>query len=161
MFDWLKSKTRERRKKVRLDRKHVEERARRFLQTYLDADEMRKPHFYRAVQDISNMCRPAELIGRSDVDDGRVAEITSQAAMKMVLGRTGGIKESDSVANFVTDACATVAVAYNRAAGVYVGDEELQELGTAAVHLLTMATSYMTSHENDGEHGGSIKGSNH
>ena len=32
----------------------------------------------------------------------------------------------------MTDACATVAVAYNRAAGVYVGDEKLQELGTAA-----------------------------
>ena len=38
---------------------------------------------------------------------------------------------------------ATVAVAYHRAAAVYVEDEEMQELGTAAVHLLTMATSYM------------------
>ncbi len=38
----------------------------------------------------------------------------------MVLERTGRIKEDDRVGNFVTDACATVAV--------------------AAVRLLTMAT---------------------
>jgi hypothetical protein len=92
IFELLKSETRERRKKVRLDRKHVEERARRFLKSYLEADEMRKRHFYRAVQDISDMCRPAELIGRSDVDDGRIPETMSQAAMKMVLDRTVGIK---------------------------------------------------------------------
>ena len=41
----------------------------------------------------------------------------------------------------MTGACATVAVAYRRAAGIYVGDEQMQSLGTAAVHLLTMATS--------------------
>ena len=53
--------------------------------------------------------------------------------------------ENDPAGRFVTDACATVAVAYNRAAGVYVGDDKLQELGTAAIHLLTMATSYTRS----------------
>jgi hypothetical protein len=152
MFDWFKSKTRERRKKVRLDRKHVEARARRFLESYLDADEMQKPHFYRAVQDISNMCRSVELSVRFDIDDCRIAETTSQAAMKMVMARTGRIKENDAVGNFVTDACATVAVAYNRAAGVYVGNDELQELGTAAVHLLTMATSYTSADEDGGQH---------
>ena len=35
---------------------------------------------------------------------------------------------------------------YHRAAGVYTMDKEMQELGTAAVHLLTMATSYMNAH---------------
>ena len=40
---------------------------------------------------------------------------------------------------------ATVAVAYRRASTVYGVDEEMQQLGTAAVHLLTMATSYMRS----------------
>ena len=161
MFDWFKSETRERRKKVRFDRKHVEERARRFLKSYLDADEMQKRHFYGALQDISNMCQPAELIGRSDVDDGRIPETMSQAAMKMVLDRTGGIKEDDLVANFVTDACATVAVAYNRAAGVYVRDDEMQKLGTAVLHLLTMAASYTSAHDDEGQqfNGGSIKGS--
>ena len=47
--------------------------------------------------------------------------------------------------DFVTGASATVAIAYRRAAGVYVADEKMQELGTAAVHLLTMATSYMSA----------------
>jgi len=147
MFDRFKSERRERRKKVSLAKKYVEQRARRFLKSYLDADEFQKPDFYRAVQDISNMCQPAGLIGRSDVDNCLIAETRSQAAMKMVLERTGGIRDEDLIGNFVTDACATVAVAYNRAAGVYVEDEKLQELGTAAVHLLTMATSYMYSRE--------------
>jgi hypothetical protein len=143
MFGWFKSESRERRKKVRLDRKHLEERARRFLKSYLEADDERKPHFYRAVEDVSRKCHPAELgLGQSDVDDNRIAETTSQMAMKMVLDRTVQFKEDDRIGNFVTDACATVAVAYRRAAGVYVQDEEMQKLGTAAVHLLTLATSY-------------------
>jgi hypothetical protein len=45
--------------------------------------------------------------------------------------------------SFVTDAYASVAVAYHRAAGIYVEDSEMLELATAAVHLLTIATSYM------------------
>jgi hypothetical protein len=57
--------------------------------------------------------------------------------MQMVLER-----ENRRVGDFVTDACATVAIAAHRAAGVYKADADMQELGTAAVHLLTMATSY-------------------
>lgn len=143
MFGWFKSESRERRKKVILDRKHLEERARRFMKSYLEADDERKPHFYRAVEDVSRKCHPTELgLSQSDVDDNRIAETTSQMAMKMVLDRTVQLKEHDRIGNFVTDACATVAVAYRRAAGVYADDEEMQKLGTAAVHLLTLATSY-------------------
>ena len=138
MFDWFKSERRERRKKVRQDRKQLEVRARRFLKSYLEADEVRKPEFYRAVEDISKKCRPPDLdFSQPDLDDGQIAEATSKAAMQMVLER-----ENRRVGDFVTDACATVAVAYNRAAGVYNADADMQELGTAAVHLLTMATSY-------------------
>jgi hypothetical protein len=150
MFGWFNSVSRERRKKVRLDRKHLEQRARRFLKSYLEADEGRKPHFYRAVEDVSKKCHPAEFgLARPDVADNRIAEATSGAAMKMFLDRITQVKKDDRVGNFVTDACATVAVAYHRAAGVYVDDKEMQELGTAAVHLLTMATSYTNpqSHE--------------
>ena len=149
MFGWFKSKSRERRKKVRLDREHLEKRARRFLKSYLEADEMRKPHFYLAVEDVSQKCHPAELESQTDVEDSRIAEITSQTATKMILDRTVQIKKDDRVGNFVTDACATVAVAYHRAAGVYVDDKEMQELGTAAVHLLTMATSYVSAHRDE------------
>ena len=144
MFAWLRSKSRERRKTVKLDRQHLEIRVRRFLTGYLDADETRKPHFYRAVEDASKKCQPAVSAG---LEDSRIAEAASQSAMKMVLDRASRIKEDDRIGNFVTDACATVAVAYHRAAGIYVDDEKMQELGTAAVHLLTMATSYTNAHE--------------
>ena len=50
---------------------------------------------------------------------------------------------------FLTDAYATVGVAYHRAAGVYTMDKEMQELGTAAVHRLTMATSYTNAQKNE------------
>jgi hypothetical protein len=61
----------------------------------------------------------------------------------MVLDRAARFSADDKVEDFVTDACATVAIAYHRAAGVYVTDEKMKELGTAAVHLLTMATLYI------------------
>jgi hypothetical protein len=58
-------------------------------------------------------------------------------------GRSAIEKADDQTADFVTDAYATVAIAYHRAAGIYTDDKKMQELGTAAVHLLTMATSYL------------------
>ena len=145
MFGWFKSERRERRKKVRQDRKHLEERVRRFLKSYLDAEELRKPQFYRAVEDISKKCQPD--MGPPQLDDGQIAEATSQTAMQMLLDRVAQLGGNDKVADFVADACATVAVAYHRAAGVYVADEKMKELGTAAVHLLTMATSYTLAHK--------------
>ena len=39
MFGWLNSKSRKRRKKVELDRKHLAQRTRRFLAGYLEANE--------------------------------------------------------------------------------------------------------------------------
>jgi hypothetical protein len=38
-----------------------------------------------------------------------------------------------------------VALAYRRASATYTPDEEMQKLGTAAVHLLTIANSYMAN----------------
>jgi hypothetical protein len=69
--------------------------------------------------------------------------------MKIVLERTA-LKKDDKLSDFLTDAYATVGVAYHRAAGVYTMDKEMQELGTAAVHLLTMATSYMNAQKEEG-----------
>ena len=128
MFGWFKSERRERQKKVKQDRKHLEERTRRFLKSYLNADETRKPQFYRAVEDTSRKCQSAEFsLNQPDVDDRRIAEATSRAALQMVLDRAGRVSADDKVADFITDACATVAVAYHRAAGVYVADEKMQE----------------------------------
>ena len=147
---WLKSEQRDRRKKVKLDRKHLESRARRFLTNYLAADEMRKSQYYRAVDRAFEECLPTKLeLPPPDLEDAQIAEATSNAAMKMVQVREEqSVPDQEArIADFVTDAYATVAVAYHRAAGVYAGvyvsDKEMQELGTAAVHLLTMATSYM------------------
>ncbi len=97
----------------------------------------RKIQFYRTVEDISRRCQP---VGSADLNDTKVAEATAEAAMRMILQRNADVK--DQRGDFLTDAYATVAIAYRRAAGVYSSDEKMQELGTAAVHLLTMATSY-------------------
>jgi hypothetical protein len=149
VFGWFKSEQRDRRRKVRLDRKHLEARARRFLKGYLEADEAQKPQFYRAVEEASKQCQPAKSgVPSSELGDAQIAEATSNAAMKVVVARQqrSVLKKDDRVADFVTDAFATVGIAYHRAAGVFTMDEEMQELGTAAVHLLTIATSYMRAH---------------
>ena len=141
VFGWLRSEDRERRKKLQLDRQHLEARSRRFLNNYLKADETRKARFYRAVEEASLQCH-SEGLPPADMEDAEIAEATSSAAMKIVLDRVGS-KQGDRTADFDTDAYATVAVAYHRAAGVYTTDPDMQELGTAAVRLLTMATSYI------------------
>ncbi len=147
MFDWFKSEHRKRRKMIRSDRRHLEVGARRFLKGYLSAGETGKPHYYRAVDEISRKCQPPVQSGLEDAD---LAQATSAAAMRMVLYLNDGSTKKDHP-NFAADAYATVAIAYHRAAGVYAADLKMQELGTAAVHLLTMATSYMSSHKDQPE----------
>lgn len=145
MFSWRWPKTDRgnRRRKARRDRKHLEPRSRRFLKIYLNADEARKPQFYKVLQDASQKCIPAQsALPPPDLADADIAEATSKAAMKMVLDRSS-LKKGDRTDDFITDAYATVGVAYHRAAGVYALDKDMQELGTAAVHLLTISTSYM------------------
>jgi hypothetical protein len=82
------------------------------------------------------------------LEDSQIAKATSEAAINAVLAQEKRAKRKDeSLSPFIIDALATVAVAYRRAAGVYTGDKDMQELGTAAVHLLTMATSYMSAQD--------------
>jgi hypothetical protein len=150
VFGWQSTERWQQRRKIRLDRRHLEARARRFLKIYLNADATRKPQFYRVVEEASKQCRPTGSgLPPPELEDDQIAEATSSAAMKKVLERDATMKD-DLTADFVTDACATVGIAYHRAAGVYAIDKEMQELGTAAVHLLTMATSYMRAQTNDG-----------
>jgi len=147
MFGWLNPEGREQRKKVRLDRKHLAARSRRFLRNYLNADEAQKADYYRLVEAASRECHPDTVLSSPDVEDAQIAEATASAAMRTVLEREG-LRNTDRQAEFVTDAYATVAVAYHRAAGLYSADRTMQKLGTAAVHLLTMATSYSTAAQN-------------
>lgn len=150
MFGWFKTERRERRRTIRLDRKYLEARSRRFLRIYLEAEETRKPQFYRVVEEASKRCQPSEsALPPSDLEDAQIAEATSRAAMKIVLERTAS-KKDDRLDDFVTDAYATVGIAYHRAAGVYTQNKPMQELGTAAVHLLTIATSYTNAQKDDG-----------
>ena len=144
MFGWFKSEQRERRRKVKLDRKHLEAKSRRFLKNFLNADQTRKSQFYRAVEAATEQCYPADALLSPELSDAQIAEATSTAAMKIVLERSA-LEKNDRVANFVTDAFATVGIAYHRAAGVYTVDKEMEKLGTAAVHLLTMANSYISA----------------
>ena len=61
VFGWFKSEQREWRRKIRLDRKHLKARSRRFLRRYLNADETLKPQFYRAVEEMSK-CLSEEFL---------------------------------------------------------------------------------------------------
>jgi hypothetical protein len=132
------------RRKIREDRKYLEARARRFLKNYLAAEGATKHRYYEAVEGASTACHPGIGITNPALEDVHIAEATAEAALKVVKRR--GQPASDNLATLITDAYATVAVAYRRAAGVYAIDEEMQRLGTAAVHLLTMATSHMKAH---------------
>ena len=141
VFGWFDADGREQRRKVRLDRKHLAARSRRFLRNYLNADDRQKPGYYRVVVNASAECRPKSALSSPGTNDAEIAEVTSDAALTVVLER-GRLRKADRQAEFVTDAYATVGVAYHRAAGMYSADRTMQKLGTAAVHLLTMATSY-------------------
>ena len=146
MFSWFRWDNR--RRKIREDRKYLEARARRFLKSYLAAEGATKHRYYEAVEGASAACQPG--ITDSTLEDARIAEATAEAALKVVKRRGQRTSDSkDDLAMLLTDAYATVAVAYRRAAGVYAIDEEMQKLGTAAVHLLTMATSHMKAHPDE------------
>ena len=137
-------------KLVSRDRQHFEARARRFLERYLTAGEHAKPRFYRVVVDAVQACRVQAGVVRPSphLEDAQIAMAISNAATAMFLEATRP-NAGDRVGEFGSDAYATVAIAYRRAAGIYEHDRDMRELGTAAVHLLTMAASYLNAHGND------------
>ena len=110
----------------------------------MKADENGKAQFYGGVEDVVLKCQADAGVGQpsTELEDEQVARATSAEAMKIFLALKNN--EAGSNATFIIDAYATVAIAYHRAAGVYSEDKPMQDLGTAAVHLLTMATSYTT-----------------
>ena len=138
MLDWLRSVIG--RKQTRDDRL-LEERARRFLEDYLAADAVRKNDFYEVVAGAAAACRASVV--DPDKDNIELAQIASEKAFNAFRSRAPRYADGDSIQSMITDAYATVAIAHRRAAAMYTRDLELQRLGTAAVHLVTMATSYM------------------
>jgi hypothetical protein len=137
MFSRLKIK-RQRRRIIRRDREYLEPRARHFLNGYLSASDEDKDIYFDVVANVAAACEPENVVSFSE--NLQVAGITAATASAVVMRRVEKYPD-DRAYEFMTDACSTVAVAYRRAAGIYVGDQQMQTLGTAAVHLLTMATS--------------------
>ena len=141
---------RQRRRLIREDRKYHEARVRRFLSDYLSASEMQKNQFYEVIAGASAGCHPENSI--SYLENIQIAEMTAETANGVVRRRLQAGNDSDILERFITDAYATAAVAYRRAAGIYVDDTRMQKLGTAAVHLLTMATSRLMAESKESSH---------
>ena len=136
------------RQKIRKDRKHLEARVRRLLKNYLAADESQKRRYYEVIAGAVAGCQPD--VTDPKLEGVRFAQVSADVALKVVRVREQrAFDDADQLASLITDAYATVAIAYRRASAEYTVDEEMQKLGTAAVHLLTIATSYMAAHSDD------------
>ena len=139
MFHWFKV-DRRRRRIISEDQKYLEVGARSFLSNYLRANEAEKELYYDAVAGASAGCHPTNAV--SQLDSKQVAEMTADLASRVARQRQRRIEyNNNDLEKFITDAYATTAIAYRRAAGIYVDHQKMLALGTAAVHLLTMATS--------------------
>lgn len=140
MFSWFRPD--KRRKNIREDRRFLEARARRLLEGYLTADDHHKKQYYEVIAGAAAACQPG--VSDPNVEDVIRARASAEAALRVVKLREQHI-ENDHTDKLITDAYATVAIAYRRAAATYTLDEKMQQLGTAAVHLVTIANSYMAA----------------
>lgn len=114
------------------------------MQSYLTSRELPKQQYYQAIAGAVAACQPG--ISDPSISNEKLAGLAAEAAMKVVKLRIRKAKdEHDHSAVLITDAYATVAVAYRRAAAAYRADEQMEQLGTAAVHLVTIATSFMNA----------------
>jgi hypothetical protein len=142
VFSWFKPNRRL--ETIQKDRKHLEARARRLLKNYLSADDLNKRQYYEVIAGAAAGCQPN--VADPKLEGVRLAQASAEAALKVVGVREHqALDDKDQLAALITDAYATVAVAYRRASTAYTVDEEMQQLGTAAVHLLTIATSFMAA----------------
>ena len=144
MLRWFKSDWR--RTAIRQDRKHILVRARRFLISYLASDNLQKQKYYELVAGAAAGCQP--LRSDPNLKNTELSKIIAETALRVVKARERQATAEQSAVS-ITDAYATVAMAYRRAAAIYVLDEEIQQIGTAAVHLVTMANSYMATRSTD------------
>src|SRR5215475_9904235 len=146
MLSWFKSDRR--RKAIREDRKYIVGRARRFLLSYLTSDDPQKQRYYELVAGAAAACQPQ--VADPKLQNTELSKIVAETALRVVKVREQQVDDNDGqLASLITDAYATVAMAYRRAAAVYVLDEEMQQIGTAAVHLVTIANSHMAAQSPD------------
>ncbi|MGX4801629.1 hypothetical protein [Bradyrhizobium guangdongense] len=119
------------------------------MQSYLTSGELQKQQYYQVIAGAAAACQPD--ISDPNVSNEKLAELTAEAAMKVVKWRIRQAKdEYDHSALLITDAYATVAIAYRRAAAAYRTEKQMEQLGTAAVHLVTIATSFMNAESQQG-----------
>ena len=137
VLNWFKPN-----RQIREDRKYLEARARRLLKAYLSADGPRKQRYYEAIAGAAAACEPG--VSDPTLENAQLAQAAAESALRVVKQRENQA-DHDQLGALITDAYATVAIAYRRASASYVDDKEMLQLGTAAVHLLTIATSYMAS----------------
>lgn len=127
---------------IKRDRKLLEARAWRRLQGYLSADAPRKQRYYGVIAGAAAACQPS--VSDPNLENAQLAQAAVEAALKVVkLREHQRIVDNDQVGALITGAYATVAIAYRRASAAYTVDKKMQQLGTAAVHLVTIAISYM------------------
>src|ERR1700742_2891004 len=138
MLNWFSDQ--KRRKQIRQDRKLLEIRARRLLNSYLTADGPRKQRFYQVVAGAAAAFSP--VISDPSLESSQLAHDAAEAAIRVVQQRDLKKMDGDELQSMITDAYATVAIAYRRASAFYTAAKEMLELGTAAVHLVTIATSF-------------------
>jgi hypothetical protein len=138
MFNWFNSD----RQTIRQDRRYLEARARRLLQSYLTSSDEQKQRYYQVIAGAAAACQPG--VSDPSLENEKLANRSAEAATNVVKSRIRQARyENDQLAILITDAYATVAIAYRRAAAAYTADKEMERLGTAAVHLVTIANSFM------------------
>lgn len=144
MFGWL---WRNRQRAMILeDRKYLEVRARRLLKGYLSSDLPRKHRYYEVIAGASAACERG--VSNPDIEDAQRTHSVAEAALNIVKQRQiQAVADEDQIAALITDAYATVAIANRRASAAYGIDNEMEQLGTAAVHLVTIATSFVSRSE--------------
>jgi len=139
MLDLFKSDGR--RKAIREDRKFILGPAQRFLTTYLASDGLQKQQYYEVIAGAAAACQPE----CSDLypENTELCKEIAQKAVRVVKSRERRpTSDNGPLEQLITDAYATVALAYRRAAAVYILDAEMQQIATAAVHMVTIANSY-------------------
>lgn len=142
MFSWFKLNRQQ--ASIREDRKYLEARARRLLKGYLSADAPRKQRYYEAIAGAAAACEPG--VSNPNLENAQLTQAAAEAALNVVKHRERkAVANKDQAAVLITDAYATVAIANRRASAAYTSDQEMQQLGTAAVHLVTIATSYIAA----------------
>jgi len=142
MLSWFKSD--KRRKSIREDRKYILGRARRFLTSYLASDDLQKQQYYGLV---AGACQPR--IPDPHLKNTELSKLIAETALRVVKVRHRQAQDKDHLQELITDAYSTVAIAYRRAAAVYILEGEMRQVGTAAVHLVTIAKSYMAAQSPD------------